>query len=127
MFNFDLFIIILSCTQPFIIGYIVIFSFNSFFYNIFFYSIFNNLRSKTINTKLYECATNSRLNSKFIYKIFNMSTCVLFIVYDVDLIFFLSEMTNFFSYDLFTLSIFFFLVILLVFGLFIDSKLLTLN
>lgn len=127
MFNFDLFIIILSCTQPFLIGFIVIFSFNSFFYNTFFYTIYNNLRSKTINFKLYECSTNSRLNSKFIYKIFNLSTCVVFIVYDVDLLFFLAEMTNIFTYDIVMMFVFFFLILLLIIGLYIDTKLLTLS
>jgi len=127
MFNIDLFFIILACLQPFLIGLLVICSFNSFFYNIFFFTIYNNLRSKVINLKLYECATNSRLNSKFIYNIYNLSTCVLFIVYDVDLIFFLAEFTNFFTYDIFTLCIFLILLVLLVLGLFVDSKLITLN
>ena len=49
------------------------------------------MRHKSV--KFFECATYSRLLNSVQYDVFVLSFCVLFILYDVDLIFFFTEAT----------------------------------
>lgn len=127
MFYFDLLIIILSCIQPLVIGFLVLLSFKNYFYNIYFYRFYNSHRSKSITTKLYECSTYSKLTNKFSYNIYTMSCCLLFLIYDVDLIFFFSESTNIINNSYYDCIILLLLIILFIVGLMFDYKLITFN
>ena len=99
MFNFDTTIIILASVQPLLIGLLVTLSFNNLFFNSKFYKYYNNIRNKTTTTKLYECSTYSRLNNKYTYGVQTISMCLAYIIYDVDVIFFFSESTQFLEYS----------------------------
>jgi NADH:ubiquinone oxidoreductase subunit 3 (subunit A) len=57
-------------------------------------SLFSRLfaiRQRTRSVRFFECAAHSRLVSQLRYSIQVLSLLVLFIIYDVDLLFFLSE------------------------------------
>ena len=127
MFYFDLIIIIISAIQPLIIGFLVLLSIKNYFYNFFFFKYYNNLRIKTITTKLYECSTYSKLTTKYSYNIYTLSSCIMFLVYDVDLIFFFSETTTFINNSIFNLFVLLFLFILFIAGFIFDYKYFTFN
>lgn len=127
MFYFDLLIIILASVQPLIIGFLVLFSIKNYFYNFFFFKYYNAHRVKTITTKLYECSTYSKLTSKYTYSIYTLSSCIMFIVYDVDLIFFFSETNSFVNNSTTNLIILLTLILLFIFGFIFDYKYFTFN
>lgn len=127
MFTFDLIIIILASVQPLLIGLLVTFSFNNIFFNSKFYKYYNNIRNKTTTTKLYECSTYSRLNNKYTYGVQTISMCLAYIIYDVDVIFFFSESTQFLEYTISEVWILFMLFFFFILGIFFDYKKLTFN
>lgn len=127
MFNFDTTIIILASVQPLLIGLLVTLSFNNLFFNSKFYKYYNNIRNKTTTTKLYECSTYSRLNNKYTYGVQTISMCLAYIIYDVDVIFFFSESTQFLEYSFSEFWILFMLFFFFLLGIFFDYKKLTFN
>lgn len=127
MFYYDMFIIILASVQPLIVGFLVIFSIKNYFYSFFFYRYYNAIRVKTITTKLYECSTYSKLTSKYSYSIYTLSSCVMFIVYDVDLIFFFSETNSFINNSTQNLIVLVVLFFLFIVGFMFDYKYFTFN
>lgn len=50
-------------------------------------------RARHKSVKFFECASYARLLNTVQYDVFVLSFCVLFILYDVDLIFFFTEAT----------------------------------
>ena len=122
MLNFDLIISCLACIQPIIIGFVVIVSLKNSLNDSSFFKNHSSIRSKNNNTVLYECATNSRLNSNIIYDIYTISTCVVFVVYDVDLIFIFAEATNLFTYSFYNIIVFFIFVFLFIVGIILDYR-----
>lgn len=127
MFNIDLLIIILASVQPLIIGLIVTLSINNLFYNSKFYKYYNNIRSKTTTTKLYECSTYSRLNNNFTYSIQTASMCLAYLIYDVDVIFFFSESTHLSNYNINEFWVLIILILFFILGIFFDYNKLTFN
>jgi NADH:ubiquinone oxidoreductase subunit 3 (subunit A) len=57
----------------------------------FFFSFLRATRVRYKSVKFFECAVYSRLVNSIQYDIFVLSFCILFILYDVDLIFFFTE------------------------------------
>jgi len=67
----------------------------------FFFSFLKTTRKRFKSVKFFECAVYSRLVNAIQYDIYVLSFCVLFILYDVDLIFFFAEAI---SYDQWSIS-----------------------
>lgn len=115
MLDLDFFILIFCYLQPIFLAYII---FNFTKNNIFFYSWFDQLfyiKKKKKSVKFFECAAYVRRLNFFQFDIHYIIFCVIFIIYDIDLIFFLSEsfFITFWSYQdlfFFLLWFFFFLV-----------------
>jgi NADH:ubiquinone oxidoreductase subunit 3 (subunit A) len=66
----------------------------------FFFSYLKTTRKRFKSVKFFECAVYSRLVNSIQYDINVLSFCILFILYDVDLIFFFTEVTNFENWGL---------------------------
>ena len=122
MFDMDFFIICICYLQPVIISYFI---FNMTKNSVFLYSWFEQItfiKKKKKSVKFFECASYSRRFSVFQFDIHYIIFCVIFIVYDVDLVFFISEsfFLVFWSYqDLFFFSIWFFFFVM---GLWYDYE-----
>ena len=125
--SIDTIIIVLSCTQPILICLLLTYSIKEYFYVSNFFKFFSNIRNKQLTTKFYECSTYSKLSGNFSYNIYSISTCVIFIVYDVDVVFFVPEITNISLYSLPNFLVLLLLVVLFIFGLVSDYKVLTFN
>ncbi len=115
MLDFDFILLIFCCLQPMLIGYVIFsltknsVSLYSWFDQIFF------IKKKKKSVKFFECASYSRKLNMYQFDIHYIIFCVIFIVYDIDLVFFLSEsfFLVFWSYQdlfFFTLWFFFFVV-----------------
>jgi NADH:ubiquinone oxidoreductase subunit 3 (subunit A) len=57
----------------------------------FFFSHLKSTRRRFKSVKFFECAVYSRLINQAQYDVVTLALCVLFILYDVDLIFFFTE------------------------------------
>ena len=85
MISLDTLITIFSLIQPLLIGFIVSLGIRaqSNFSNLKLYS---SIREKSQPSRLYECSTYSRLNSKFTYQVWTLGLLVSFLVYDIDVL-----------------------------------------
>lgn len=127
MFNIDILIILLSCIQPLIISLILIQSLYHSFSNNYFFNKFSSIKNKNLNTKMYECSTNSRLTSKYVYNIYTFTSCLTFLIYDIDILYFLPETCSSNTYNINSLIILIFLFFLLYAGILFDHKYSTFN
>lgn len=122
MNTFEFFFIFLSNFQFLYLIYLLFLSikrvsFLDNFFNLFFISNKNNT-----NTRLYECATVSRKNNLFTYSVNFLSLIISYLVYDVDLLFFFSEVTIVSSLSLDEFLYFFLFIYFFIIGLFFDLK-----
>ena len=115
MFDIDLSIMIVSYIQPPILAYIIfLFTKNSLF-NFSWFEQMSFIRKKRKSIKFFECSVYSRLINYYQYDIHCFIFCILFILYDVDLIFFFSEAAfldswSFLDFFIFVVYVFFFLI-----------------
>ena len=92
MFFFDTILIFLSLVQPILIGHLALFglmrvtNFGNFNTNL------SGIRSKFLVSRVYECATYSKLSSLFSYSLNTLSVLLVFLIYDIDLIFFFQKL-----------------------------------
>jgi len=122
MFTLEFLISIISCFLPLIVGFLAFIGLGRLIDLTSFFSSFGLYNSKTTAFRLYECATYSRLSNLFSYSINNISIFLAFIVYDIDLIFFLpssSYINNFGFIDHFIWFLFLFLFAL---GIYYDKQ-----
>lgn len=120
MFSPDLVITICMILQPSIIG-LLLFMFTKYaLANKFYFSSLKNARKRFKGSRFFECATHPRLLGKLKYDLQVFSFIIVFIVYDVDLLFFLSEAVYFDNWSFSHFFIFFIFFIFFVFGLLYD-------
>lgn len=120
MFSYDIIIMIFSCTQPILIGFLTIIGFGRLSAFDKYFLLNNDLQNKSLYVRIYECSTISKLNNLFNVDINVFILVISYLIYDVDLIFFFSETVFIFTlswFELFFLSI---LILLLIIGLFFD-------
>lgn len=91
MLNSEFILATLLLVQPPVFGFIFFSVTRSGVAAKFFFSFFRVTRSRQKSIKFFECAVYSRLVGAIQYDIYVLSFCVLFILYDVDLIFFVAE------------------------------------
>jgi NADH:ubiquinone oxidoreductase subunit 3 (subunit A) len=122
MFTADLCLNLLVLTQPlllalllFMISHQGIFTSNFFFKNL-------NLRYHSKSIRFFECAAYSRLVGHLRYNIQALSLLAVFIIYDVDLFFFIAEVLTFDTWTIFHLCLWLFYVLLFFFGIWYDSQ-----
>lgn len=84
------------------------------------FSFLKTSRRRLQSVKFFECAAHPRLLNAVQYDIFILSFCVLFILYDVDLIFFFTEAVNYEGWSYFEFTFVMANFLLLVLGLWYD-------
>lgn len=91
MFSYDIIIMIFSCTQPILIGFLTIIGFGRLSAFDKYFLLNNDLQNKSLYVRIYECSTISKLNNLFNVDINVFILVISYLIYDVDLIFFFSE------------------------------------
>ncbi len=91
MADLEFFIAVCMLAQPPFFGFIFFSVTRSGVASRFFFSYLKTTRKRFKSVKFFECAVYSRLLNSIQYDIYVLSFCVLFILYDVDLIFFVAE------------------------------------
>jgi NADH:ubiquinone oxidoreductase subunit 3 (subunit A) len=115
MLDFDFLISVIVLIQPPVVSFIIFnLTKNFIFINNWFEQLFLS-RKKKKSIKFFECSVYSRLINHFQYDIHCIIFCILFILYDVDLLFFFSEALfldnwSLLDFFLFTIYIIFFLL-----------------
>jgi NADH:ubiquinone oxidoreductase subunit 3 (subunit A) len=120
MLDLEFLIAITMIAQPPFFGFVLFLLSRRGVVSKFFFSFLKTTRRRFKSVKFFECAVYSRLTSSIQYDVFILSFCVLFILYDVDLLFFFAEAVNF---DQWSYIEFFFVTLnfaLLVVGLWYD-------
>lgn len=90
MFTLDLFVILFSIIQPSIFGLFLFLFIRSAIPGKLFFSSLKNAKKRYKGTRFFECATFPRLLGKVKYELHTLTFIVAFVVYDVDLLFFIS-------------------------------------
>jgi NADH:ubiquinone oxidoreductase subunit 3 (subunit A) len=95
MLNLEFMIAVLMLAQPPFFGFIFFAISRTGITSRYLFSYFKTTRKRFKSVKFFECAVYSRLINSIQYDIFVLSLCILFILYDVDLIFFFPEAVNY--------------------------------
>lgn len=118
MLKLDFFFLLIFLIQPVII--IIIIYMSIFKINNSSNSYIYNIRKKNNNLNYFECSSYSK--NKFIisYDIFIICLATLFIIYDVDLIFFLTQTLNIQKISLFEFYIISMHICIMLLGLYFE-------
>lgn len=90
MINLDSLLTVLALIQPLLLGTLVILGVGRQF-NLDGYKVYGAIRQRNQPSRLYECATYSRLSAKLSYEPNTLGLIGAYLIYDVDLIFLLAE------------------------------------
>jgi NADH:ubiquinone oxidoreductase subunit 3 (subunit A) len=120
MLNMEFILAVLMLIQPPIFGFIFFAVARSGVAAKFFFSFLKTTRKRHKSVKFFECAVYARLVNSIQYDIFVLSFCVLFILYDVDLIFFFTEAICIEHWSTFEVVFIFINLLLFIFGLWYD-------
>jgi NADH:ubiquinone oxidoreductase subunit 3 (subunit A) len=85
----------LAYIQPVWLGLLLFISWRTVLLDTLWFAGATALRQRLRSTRFFECAAYSRLNGWLRYSTQALGLGVLFILYDVDLIFFFAEVTHF--------------------------------
>jgi len=122
MLSFDFVVASVACTQPLIIGLLAFIGFGRVTAWTTVYQSLTGLRSSITNFRVYECATATRLNNLVSFNFAFFSVIVTFLIYDVDLVFFASELILISGSGPLELIVLTLLLFLLVFGLVLELR-----
>ncbi len=95
MFTSDLCLLVLVYAQPPILGILLIFALWARLTDTAWLSQQLGIRRRLRSTRFFECAAYSRLIGWLRYGTQGLALCAVFLIYDVDLIFFFAEVTTF--------------------------------
>ena len=115
-----MFVLFLSCVQPLIVGHLTLGGISRIVNTDSLFSKGGNVRNKSVVSRLYECATYSKLSSLFVYNINNSALLIAYLIYDVDLIFMLPEASAVLILSAFEFYVLLVFVLLLVIGVVFD-------
>jgi len=90
MYSFEVFILLISCIQPLLIGSLIFIGIGILKPQHLLNKL-NTIRNRLTAYRFYECSTYSRLTSTIKYGSQFFTLFIAFLIYDVDLIFLLSE------------------------------------
>lgn len=122
MVSVDIIFFFISCTQPILVGVLAYIGLGRSSSWVEFFKSTSSLRSKVTNYRVYECATPSRLNNLISFNLSFFSIMLTFLIYDVDLVFFASELLLLHSFGFVEAFILFVFFIFLVLGLVFEAK-----
>lgn len=116
-------LLVISVTQPLCVGALAYVGLSRSLARSGLGSVVSARRERLAAFRFYECATYSRLSSAFVYPIsFTLVLCA-YVIYDVDLALFLSEVLLLSDAGLAEVSIFGMLVVFTAAGLLFDYRL----
>jgi len=121
MFSLDFFILFVSFSQPLIVGLLAYIGLGRYVSKSSL-SVWSDKSIKTSQVRVYECSTFTRLSPVTKYAIPMSNLLCAFIVYDVDLILFVSEVVSLLTYSVAELIILFFFIFCFFCGLVIDYR-----
>ena len=119
----DFLIVVVACFQPIVIGFIVIIGASRLSLSLTLFKKHGSYRYKATSTRLYECSTNYRLAHFIVFELNAIGLLLMYLVYDVDFLFFLAEMTTLQYYSVFNLIMFSYFIFLFILGLLLDVQL----
>ena len=120
MGELEFFIAVCMFAQPPFFGFIFFAVTRSGVASRFFFSFLKTTRKRFKSVKFFECAVYSRLINSVQYDIYVLSFCILFVLYDVDLIFFIGEAVCFEQWAFVEMFFVFFNFLLFLAGLWYD-------
>lgn len=123
----DLYISIVMLFLPFFLFIVMFILFKKSILLFPWLGSFYNEKKKRINLKFFECSSFSKSISYFQYDLHCFIFCFLFILYDVDMVFFISETIFFNKWDFSESFIFFFYLSLFVITFWYDYQRYILN
>lgn len=91
MLTFDVLLLVMSSFQPIIIGHVAFMGIGRIVSVEDFFLSNSDVRSVSLNSRVYECATYSKLSNLFSYNINTTLLMLTFLIYDIDFIFFLQR------------------------------------
>ena len=92
MITFDLCLGILCTAQPMLLLIIIFIIKKSGIWRVNWFGRFRNSRREVFDVKFYECASTPKNLLTLGYDISTLTFCAMFLIYDLDLIFFLTEL-----------------------------------
>jgi hypothetical protein len=95
MLTSDLSLLVLVYAQPPVLGLLLVFAFWSRLTDTAWLAQYFGVRRRLKSTRFFECAAYSRLVGWLRYGTQGLALCAVFLIYDVDLIFFFTEATAF--------------------------------
>ena len=117
----DLVIAGIASLQPILLAFIIAATARMGVSLKFFFVNFDGARTRIRAVKFFECASHSRLVASARYDISSLLFCALFIIYDVDLLYFVFEVTVIDFISSFELSLIACNIFLFVAGLIYDQ------
>ena len=106
--------------QPPIFGFLFFALVRNGITNAHLFAFLKTTRRRTTGVKFFECATHSRLINAAQYDIFIVALCVLFVLYDIDLVFFFTEAVAIDSWSIYEYYFVFVNFSLFILGLWFD-------
>lgn len=91
MFYNDFCICVILVVQPCLFILLLCFFFKMNIYIFYWFKIGNWLKQKTKTLKFYECAVFSKFSNFYKFDCSYLIFCIMFLFYDIDIIFFISE------------------------------------
>jgi NADH:ubiquinone oxidoreductase subunit 3 (subunit A) len=122
MSSIDNFILVLSSVQPIIIGNIVVFGLGKVYNKSDVLSSIGGVKVKSLNSRIYECGSYTKSNNLLHYSLNTIELLLSYLIYDVDLIFFFSEVTILLTMSTTSLLVLLLFLLLFVVGVFFDYK-----
>lgn len=120
MFSSEFLLLAVSCLQPLIIGFVAFLGLGRQVGSTELAQSLATVNQKLGAFRFYECAGYSRLGSLIRYNISFFSILIAFIIYDIDFVFFVSEVLMLSGYGALCWTVFLFFMLCLVVGLWYD-------
>ena len=120
MLSFEFIITFCVFIQPPVLGILLFVLGRTAISSKFIFSFFKVYKKKLKGVKFFECAVYPRLLNTFQYDIFILSFCLIFILYDLDLIFFFTEATNITNWTIFEFIFILFNFLMFLLGIWVD-------
>ena len=95
MGDFELALVVLCYAQPPILGFILFMVARPALISRALFLQLRGVRKRQKSVRFFECAVYSRLIGHLRYDLQVLAFCAVFIIYDVDLVFFLAEVTHY--------------------------------
>ena len=95
MLTSDLLIVLLVYAQPPLLGLLLAMVIRPALVDAAWFSRYMGARQRFRSTRFFECASYARLTGWLRYGTQSLALCAVFLIYDIDLVFFFAEMITY--------------------------------